>query len=180
MTTAITIPCPNGCGPIKANAFRNHMKWCKPKAQPAEKPDVADDLDLHPRTAYEQRISAENQRRGVTPAPVKHDDAYWEQRNRAAKVDRFVSAFYKAARAAGADTTSRAVLEEMLRQVEAATAEKWQQMAEGLGERKTPSLEAQRMIADHFRFQVKRFSDADNGLRDVLEGLHEMRGEALP
>jgi hypothetical protein len=53
----ITIPCPNGCGPVEANAFRNHMKWCKPKAQPAEKPDVADDLDLHPRTAYEQRIT---------------------------------------------------------------------------------------------------------------------------
>jgi hypothetical protein len=175
----ITIPCPNGCGPIEASIFRNHLKNCAPQRRAPEPVDVADDNDLHPRTAYEQRISAENFRRGIAPAPVKRDDAYYEQRNRARKVERFVGAFYEAARAAGADTTSRAVLEEMLRQVESATEEQWKVVAAHIHQN-PPSAESRKLIADHFRFQVKRFSDADNGLRDVLEGLHEMRGEALP
>lgn len=176
-----TIPCPNCPQRIEARWFQQHLKFCQKQPKPTPPVQVADDVDLHPRTAYEKRISNENHRRGIEPRPAQKSAEppnEYEAKARARKVEKFVGAFYDAARAAGADTAARAVLEEMLRQVENATDAQWEQVA---GHLKVhfPSSETRRLVTEHFRFQVKKFEDAQSAVAEVVEGLLEERKETF-
>lgn len=54
-----TLPCARCAARIDSRIYANHLKHCPPKRQAP----VVEVVELHPRTAYQKRISAERQRR---------------------------------------------------------------------------------------------------------------------